>query len=641
MLGSFFRALHPKWKAKVTAIEELKDVSSPVLDELIGKSCDDRNSTSESDDEKYAMAVRNLKKFFRRKGRFVRQTREEKKSFRQRDDKKDKRDRKCFRCADSENKAEYKINEETCLMAQSSNEVTLDSSHFSDNASSFDDDMEREVGRPLIALSIIFTLQRLAERTKYVGPSKVFAKVGAVAYKLELLQELSMVHNTFHGTVETMDREVKRLRQSRVPIVKVRWNSRRGPEFTWEREDQFRKKYLHLFTKTARSSKSSKSNKIWEIVSLIKKMRLEAFKTSMSISSVKTPMVLPNNLGPDLASKPVNKILYSGMISDIHKLPREFWCTAIAYDPNPPANDSKLTSMADFQALLGDDDLKEDIKEDPALNKKVLEATEAYTKNSTTLTELLTLMKTFDLSGLKSLTESLKVVVDAQNDHLAKWTKSSTSIPWSLALGRHLEEIHVTWAQFWKKPDKIANWHNEGLKNCSQKVETASGFIATPSGIASDGIKTLSMASERSQPKENIEDSASQDNEDYSTCARIPLKSMKSVTKLRNDEIQAHLDKEEKIKKAVNEAKKRYERLKKILRELGIQSALPLPAPEQGSSQLSGRKRRRMELEPEIHIPALVCNMSLPERVLIVNNMVIKEPEYGMFFINVFGDEDF
>ncbi|GJR34551.1 putative reverse transcriptase domain-containing protein [Tanacetum coccineum] len=54
--------------------------------------------------------------------------------------------------------------------------------------------------------------------------------------------------------VEIIDREVKQLRRSRVPIVKVRWNSRRGPEFTWEREDQFRKKYPHLFTKTAPSS---------------------------------------------------------------------------------------------------------------------------------------------------------------------------------------------------------------------------------------------------------------------------------------------------------------------------------------------------------------------------------------------------
>ncbi|GJU83993.1 putative reverse transcriptase domain-containing protein [Tanacetum coccineum] len=53
--------------------------------------------------------------------------------------------------------------------------------------------------------------------------------------------------------VEIMDREVKQLRRSRVLIVKVRWNSKRGPEFTWEREDQFRKKYPHLFTKTAAS----------------------------------------------------------------------------------------------------------------------------------------------------------------------------------------------------------------------------------------------------------------------------------------------------------------------------------------------------------------------------------------------------
>ncbi|GKA59659.1 putative reverse transcriptase domain-containing protein [Tanacetum coccineum] len=54
--------------------------------------------------------------------------------------------------------------------------------------------------------------------------------------------------------VEIIDREVKRLKQSRIPIVKVRWNSRRGPEFTWEREDQFQKKYPHLLTKPVPSS---------------------------------------------------------------------------------------------------------------------------------------------------------------------------------------------------------------------------------------------------------------------------------------------------------------------------------------------------------------------------------------------------
>ncbi|GKA70423.1 putative reverse transcriptase domain-containing protein [Tanacetum coccineum] len=122
---------------------------------------------------------------------------------------------------------------------------------------------------------------------RYVGPFKVLEKVGSVAYKLELPKELSRVHNTFHVSnlkkcyadeplavpldglhfddklqfveepVEIMDREVKQLRRSRVLIVKVRWNSRRGPEFTWEREDQFRKKYPHLFAKTAPSSSAA------------------------------------------------------------------------------------------------------------------------------------------------------------------------------------------------------------------------------------------------------------------------------------------------------------------------------------------------------------------------------------------------
>ncbi|GJV86396.1 putative reverse transcriptase domain-containing protein [Tanacetum coccineum] len=49
--------------------------------------------------------------------------------------------------------------------------------------------------------------------------------------------------------VEIMDREVKQLRQSRVPIVKVRWNFRRGPEFTWDHEVSFRRNTPHLFTR--------------------------------------------------------------------------------------------------------------------------------------------------------------------------------------------------------------------------------------------------------------------------------------------------------------------------------------------------------------------------------------------------------
>nr|GFA16374.1 hypothetical protein [Tanacetum cinerariifolium] len=80
---------------------------------------------------------------------------------------------------------------------------------------------------------------------------------------------------------------------------------------------------------------------------------------------------------------------------------------------------------------------------------------------------------------------------------------------------------------------------------------------------------------------------------------------------------------------------KRYKRLKKIYKELGIQSAFP--APQQAQSQSSRRKRKHMELEPEIRISPLECNISLPEDVPFVNYMVIEEPKYGIYLIDVFG----
>nr|GEV86413.1 putative reverse transcriptase domain-containing protein [Tanacetum cinerariifolium] len=70
--------------------------------------------------------------------------------------------------------------------------------------------------------------------------------------------DMSMAyHLEIDEPVEIMDREIKRLKGSRIPIIKVRWNSKRGPEFTWEREDQFKQKYPHLFTKTMPSSSST------------------------------------------------------------------------------------------------------------------------------------------------------------------------------------------------------------------------------------------------------------------------------------------------------------------------------------------------------------------------------------------------
>ncbi|GJX73645.1 hypothetical protein Tco_0312240 [Tanacetum coccineum] len=119
---------------------------------------------------------------------------------------------------------------------------------------------------------------------RYVGPFKVIDRIDPVVYKLELPNELRRIHNTFHVSnlkkyladenliipleeiqlddklhfieepVEIMDREVKQLKQSRIPIVQIRWNSRRGSEFTWEREDFFKNKYPHLFLNKRKAS---------------------------------------------------------------------------------------------------------------------------------------------------------------------------------------------------------------------------------------------------------------------------------------------------------------------------------------------------------------------------------------------------
>ncbi|GJZ00559.1 zf-CCHC domain-containing protein [Tanacetum coccineum] len=188
---------------KVTKIEESKNLTTLSLDELIGnlkvyeevikkdsetvkskreqsrsialkarkESSDDDSSTSDSEDEEYAMAVRDFKKFFKRRGRFVRQPHEERKSFqRNKDDKNGKGKRKCFKCgdpnhligecpklskyqnqkafvggswSDSDEDEEEKTKDEKCLMAKASNEVLSEIEYFSDDQSSLgENDLE-------------------------------------------------------------------------------------------------------------------------------------------------------------------------------------------------------------------------------------------------------------------------------------------------------------------------------------------------------------------------------------------------------------------------------------------------------------------------------------------------------------------
>ncbi|GJW20052.1 putative reverse transcriptase domain-containing protein [Tanacetum coccineum] len=121
---------------------------------------------------------------------------------------------------------------------------------------------------------------------RYVGPFEILERIGLVAYRLRLPEELNSVHDTFHVSnlkkcladaslhvsldeikvdktlrfveepVEIIDREIKSLKRSNISLVKVCWNPKRGPDYTWEREDYMKSKYPQLFVDRAEESAS-------------------------------------------------------------------------------------------------------------------------------------------------------------------------------------------------------------------------------------------------------------------------------------------------------------------------------------------------------------------------------------------------
>ncbi|GJS02315.1 hypothetical protein Tco_0318823 [Tanacetum coccineum] len=165
----FLRALHPKWRAKKDSetVKSKREQNRSIALKARKESSDENSSSSDSEDEEYAMAVRNFKKFFKRRGRFVRQPHDERKPFQKyKDDKNGKSERKYFKCgdpnhligecskssriynqrafvggcwSDSDEDEEKKTNDEKCLMAKASNEVLSETEYFSNDQSSLDE----------------------------------------------------------------------------------------------------------------------------------------------------------------------------------------------------------------------------------------------------------------------------------------------------------------------------------------------------------------------------------------------------------------------------------------------------------------------------------------------------------------------
>ncbi|GJV98588.1 hypothetical protein Tco_1553840 [Tanacetum coccineum] len=184
-----------------------------------------------------------------------------------------------------------------------------------------------------------------------------------VAYKLELPEELSSIHNTFHVSnlkkclsdesliipmkelqlddklnfveepVEIMDHEIKQLKRSRIPIVKVRWNSKRGHEFTWEREDEIRAKYPHLLASAAICKNGGVKN--YDKINGL----YETFVPQQELSAEQTYFSIPSTSNNSFESKdipsesPINKTLLKDAerrwLSDSQNELREFYKTDV------------------------------------------------------------------------------------------------------------------------------------------------------------------------------------------------------------------------------------------------------------------------------------------------------------------------
>ncbi|GKC13012.1 hypothetical protein Tco_1009794 [Tanacetum coccineum] len=390
------------------------------------------------------------------------------------------------------------------------------------------------------------------------------------------------------------------------------------------------------------------------------------------------------------------------------------------------------------------------VKDDPATNQKLNEATKTFARISSNVTEVLSLVKGFDFSALLSTVKSIQDYVVKQEEASAAWMKTSTNMSWNL--GSRMSGVKLSQTALKRE---ISSFRKDTSESKSMMTEMYATFQGHPSSAPS-GIVTPTLALTDIQANvkgENANTTATEEppshteGETKESILAIPISSIPSTIdkvkgiatesdddpskKLAQASYIVHPDHDEPVRKAEEEARLlaiSKPKVIKVVREeakkLGIylKEAITTKAGElkhkydsymwtvssrlkpepitdikihpktkpvvitvyRGTdgrnfdvykpflfgafgiseldelreiipkkkntvvkdlnslsrrttpSQVSGRKRKHMELDPETRIPGLECNRALPENVPFVNNMVIKEPEYGIFFTDEF-----
>ncbi|GJR28458.1 hypothetical protein Tco_1104690 [Tanacetum coccineum] len=227
--------------------------------------------------------------------------------------------------------------------------------------------------------------------------------------------------------IEVMDLEIKQLKRSRIPIIKVRWNSKRATNFADVQafllsEDELDKESDEEKVLTA-GEDMDEDPQVSEDVrtpspkqdqpepSHVQESTSDSTRRCHEFSSVGSLRNNKNNI----------KKQQSPMLTS-----------------RPPLKNTMMKML--LTELLKD--INNDVKDDPATNKKLDEAIETFAKISTNTTEVLSLVKDFDFSTLQSTMKDLQAHALKQEEVSAAWTKSSTNM--ARNLGSRMTAIEIS-----------------------------------------------------------------------------------------------------------------------------------------------------------------------------------------------------